>query len=420
MAPHRGGRVDRIDEYMLSFSEWISHQSPEMISNLSYGVNEWNEDQPRASDGRWTSGGGESSTPSTPQRTEFSKSSGFSGEKTPTIGERVSAIAGKIHSTKAALYEKLPGAVKSLIKGYHAVEHTLEKPYKAAQNLALAVARERGLSDHHVDRVARVLSMSDTIKRWTGNIPIAHHILEHAAGIGGPLGFLGAKVGFYVPIASLAYLSSHLARETISGKNPLALLKRAHERIQRVKAARGDMVHHTMNMNPNHDELGRFSVGDFLTHVSPHGHTEVEFRGYHNHPETGQRLARVIFRSGNYAEGSVDPSQLAHIGQEHTVRGVGSAKIVKPEDNPYTGVDSFHPKAVEAREASSRHEANGRYQLSKARTAQERKEAEKWIQSSTHLRMAARAHELGRHSEGEQHSRNADRVFDGKKPLKIK
>ncbi len=58
-----------------------------------------------------------------------------------------------------------------------------------------------------------------------------------------------------------------------------------------------------------------FQVGQALTHNCPRTKTTTpaEFRGYHYHAETGQRVARCIFRpaDGPPFEASVDPAELS-------------------------------------------------------------------------------------------------------------
>jgi hypothetical protein len=56
-----------------------------------------------------------------------------------------------------------------------------------------------------------------------------------------------------------------------------------------------------------------WGVGQHLIHTDRRQcQTIVEFRGFHNHAETGKRMARVIFRpvAGPPFENSVDPAEL--------------------------------------------------------------------------------------------------------------
>ena len=60
--------------------------------------------------------------------------------------------------------------------------------------------------------------------------------------------------------------------------------------------------------------MADFKIGQRLTHTcSRTGIMPVEFRGFHQHAETGARVARVIFRpeNGPPFEASVDPAELS-------------------------------------------------------------------------------------------------------------
>lgn len=116
------------------------------------------------------------------------------------------------------------------------LEHKLTGPanafYAKSKALALEVATQRGKSVAQVARVAAVLAVGDAVARWTVNIPAVHHAL-HLTGVGGTVGFLAAKVGYYVPVASLAYLATSTAR------NPFATIRAARAVFSAVSAATG-------------------------------------------------------------------------------------------------------------------------------------------------------------------------------------
>lgn len=123
------------------------------------------------------------------------------------------------------LPSKVQGALGVLHGAYHWVENQLEKPYIAAQKVTKEAMKQRGLPDTHIEKISRIIAGADYISRWTGNIPGAHaaiHALEIASG---GLGIALSKVGFYVPIGSLAYLAYSTAR------NPLATYRAAKNLI---------------------------------------------------------------------------------------------------------------------------------------------------------------------------------------------
>lgn len=142
--------------------------------------------------------------------------------------------AGKARLTAAgkAAYDRLPGWARKVVDWGQAAEHALEGAYNAGRELAVEVARERGLSDEHADRVGRVLAWADGIQRWTTNIPAAHEAIHTLAHIGGPVAFVGAKAGYYVPVASLAYVGYSMARAAAGGRNPVGLVRAARERLK--------------------------------------------------------------------------------------------------------------------------------------------------------------------------------------------
>lgn len=84
------------------------------------------------------------------------------------------------------------------------------------------------------------------------------------------------------------------------------------EALQNVEAVVGVLANY--DPEQGRDEKGRWSVGDTLTHTDRYGEkAKVEFRGHHNSAETGEKMARVIFRpeQGMPFEMSVKPHELS-------------------------------------------------------------------------------------------------------------
>ena len=117
------------------------------------------------------------------------------------------------------------------------VEHGLQGMYDRGQALARQVARERGLPEEYVQRVGRLLAATDAIGKWTVNVPGLHEVLS-LTGVGGVAGFLTAKAGYYVPVASLAYVGYSTARD------PFATIRAAQGVVPQGRhGSRGEVRH---------------------------------------------------------------------------------------------------------------------------------------------------------------------------------
>jgi hypothetical protein len=124
------------------------------------------------------------------------------------------AMAGAAASVGQAIWSRLDPMHQEALGIVHGagkyVVHLLEKPLNAAyhgvQGAALALAKKRGLSDAQVGRVAKVLAVADGVGRWTGNVPGVHMAVHALEVLGGPATMAVSKLGYYVPVASLAYV----------------------------------------------------------------------------------------------------------------------------------------------------------------------------------------------------------------------
>lgn len=169
-------------------------------------ANAFNPEQPREPDGKFGSGGAPS------------------GVKPPRVG-----LLGKLKSAVGKLF----GGSK---RTAHAIEKVtglskLEAKFHEGQLLAKAVAKERGHSDEHVERVGRVLAVADAAARWTQWLPV-HGALDM---VGGPIaGTVGAKASYYFPTASMAYVALAMAHHAAEGRDPADLIRRARERVATV------------------------------------------------------------------------------------------------------------------------------------------------------------------------------------------
>lgn len=129
-----------------------------------------------------------------------------------SISDLKSALGKKVWDGLSPQDQASLTAIKA---GVDKVEHFLEKPYKAGQNAAKEVMKEQGMRPEHIETAGKILGAVDGIARWSVNIPVAHEAIHALTHIGGPIAFLGAKVGYYTPVASLAYVGASLAKAVV-------------------------------------------------------------------------------------------------------------------------------------------------------------------------------------------------------------
>jgi hypothetical protein len=138
------------------------------------------------------------------------------------------------------VFDKLPGPAKwaatKLFALVHWAEHKLEAGFRVAKAMVKQVQErrlqeERGLPEKHIERVSKIVNIADAAARWTINVPAAMMAIEPV--ISGPLGMITAKLGYYVPVASIAYVGYSTVR------NPMATI-RAAKKILAGKVKVGD------------------------------------------------------------------------------------------------------------------------------------------------------------------------------------
>ena len=141
------------------------------------------------------------------------------------VVKKLSSIGSAVKWLGKAAYAKLTIVEREIFDaGYGAVkwiEHALESFKRTTQQLATTVAQERGFPQDRVERVAHAVAAADASLAWTINIPLAHQYLHEAHHIDGWAGFGLAKIGYFLPTASLAYCAYSTAR------NPLAMARAA-------------------------------------------------------------------------------------------------------------------------------------------------------------------------------------------------
>jgi hypothetical protein len=167
----------------------------------------------------------------------------------------------------------------------------------------------------------------------------------------------------------------------------------------------------------------KLSVGDAVTYTGvAGGPTPAEFRGYHSHPDTGEKMARIIVRPAGEGpfETSAKLSQVAKGGEPTKPEGEKTTVTPAAADDIWGQIEKAkQAPEYESKQLASHYEARGTAQLRMARSASDRKAAEKLLEASRHHKLAAAAHESGNTGAAEKHSRNADRALEGKKPLRV-
>lgn len=172
--------------------------------------------------------------------------------------------------------------------GVDKVEHALEGAYKAGQNAAKEVMKEQGMSAEHIETAGKLLGAVDGIAKWTVNIPVAHEAIHALTHIGGPIAFLGAKVGYYTPVASLAYVGASLAKAAgqdikkavLGSKDPYQTIKIARAAIRGVMAKQAHGESHAAAGAAAHGVAGAVS------YLSPAAGAAIRSLEHHADPKS--------------------------------------------------------------------------------------------------------------------------------------
>jgi capsid protein len=130
------------------------------------------------------------------------------------LARRLLASAGRQLSPS---HRKRIKRVASLAK---AVEHKAMLGFSKGKALAIEAAKRRGIPTENAERIGKIIGLADMAMAWTVNMPVIHAAAE-------PLGAVGSvvagKVGSFLPLASLGYLTYSTAR------NPLATIRAARK-----------------------------------------------------------------------------------------------------------------------------------------------------------------------------------------------
>lgn len=142
-----------------------------------------------------------------------------------TVAQQVKAAALKMKDVRdrfgAAIWDKLPApaqkAAEFAYRTGHFLLHKAESGLAAGKGLALEVARQKGKSDEHVERVGRILAVADNALAWFVNMPATLAVTGSIT---------TAKVSSFLPLASMAYVAFSYVT------NPLATIKGARQAIR--------------------------------------------------------------------------------------------------------------------------------------------------------------------------------------------
>ena len=210
----------------------------EKLKNLQPKPPTVNTDQPRDELGRFaTTDGKGTDTTSTPN----DGTKGIAGvddnsDRKKALKDKAVALftqgKAKLTGVGKSMYDKLPKPMQKVVDVGQAIEHGLEGAYHSGQKLAKEVAAQRGGDEKQVERIGKWLALGDGVSRWTANVPVVHEALHVIAHIGGPVGFLGAKLGYYIPVASLGYIGYAMGREAMSKRNPFTMISKARASMQ--------------------------------------------------------------------------------------------------------------------------------------------------------------------------------------------
>jgi hypothetical protein len=117
--------------------------------------------------------------------------------------------------------------------GLH-VHHAGEAAYKSGQALAVEVAKRTcpACTKDHIDRVARILSVADTVGRFV--VSIGAEAAFHPLG-GVVASTVAGKTAWFIPAASACYVAAKLAAHTVRGGDPLKLIREARAAVRQAK-----------------------------------------------------------------------------------------------------------------------------------------------------------------------------------------
>jgi len=124
-------------------------------------------------------------------------------------------VGNDIWSKMSPNQQKAAARTMEFVKG---VEHLVMTGFRKSRELAVAAARERGVSEKQSEQVGKILATVDLVTSWTVNMPAAYALTGSAG---------AAKVASWIPVASLAYLGYSTARD------PFATIRAARQMVRK-------------------------------------------------------------------------------------------------------------------------------------------------------------------------------------------
>lgn len=141
---------------------------------------------------------------------QLMKVAGNVGEKADKIWQKLKA--GSMRKMSPEARKKL----RIVAKYAAAVEHQLEKFTSSTQHMVHEIVKESGMDQEDQELVMNTVKGFDFAFRWTANIPYAKAAMTVTGVATGGAGFLLSKVGYYIPVASLAYIAGSTAVDPMS------------------------------------------------------------------------------------------------------------------------------------------------------------------------------------------------------------
>jgi hypothetical protein len=200
-------------------------------------------------------------------------------------------------------WDALPGPVRAglavtAVLGQH-LEHGLEGIVTGSQKLVEKHARAVGLDEQAAKQMKLIATITDTVGRWTTNIPAAHGAIEQLAealdipeesrgSIGSVAGmnidasFMLAKIGYYIPVGSMTALAA------MGLAHPLQTAKTVAPHLKAAAAAPLKMIAAAWRFF-----AGKKAEGAAGAHGAGEGHAHEAEHG-HGHESLGAHVGRVV------------------------------------------------------------------------------------------------------------------------------
>jgi hypothetical protein len=151
------------------------------------------------------------------------------GRALQSVVDRAKSIAGAVWNRMSTGQRTACTRVANTVM---AVEHHLNSIGKSTRAMVDEISKQRGLTPEQSRAVRTTVGAADMFTTNVTNIPFVHEQLERH-GVGEHLGtvgtFMAAKVGFYMPIGSAAYIAYAAVRHPLAtARAAKAMVAKAH------------------------------------------------------------------------------------------------------------------------------------------------------------------------------------------------